>query len=142
MRSKILILLVICLFSSEPFYARTVYQEDSIPRGSKQNTRIYETVRLSSIPRIDGKLDDDCWMNTGEWSGGFLQQRPVEGAKPSQETYFKIFFDDRYIYIGIRACDDPELIDYRPAKRDQMGGDLVGVNFDTYLISAQHMNSA
>jgi hypothetical protein len=135
MGSKIFILLVICLFSSEPFYARmthTVYQEDSIPRGSKRNTRIYETVRLSSIPRIDGNLDDDCWINDGEWSGGFLQQRPVEGAKPSQETYIKILFDDRYIYIGIRACDDPELIDFRPAKRDVQAGDLVGINFDTY----------
>lgn len=84
------------------------------------------------IPRIDGKLDDDCWINNGEWTGGFLQQRPVEGAKPSQETYIKLFFDDRYIYVGIRACDDPELIDFRPAKHDQQAGDLVGINFDTY----------
>jgi hypothetical protein len=136
MRSNLLIILLVCLFSSEPFYARMthpVYQEDTIQGGSGQNTRIYETSRLSSpIPRIDGNLDDDCWINDGEWSGGFLQQRPVEGAKPSQETYIKIFFDDRYIYVGIRACDDPELIDFRPAKRDNMGGDIVGVNFDTY----------
>ena len=134
MRSNILLLLVICLFVSEPFYARmtdTVYRQDTIT--GNQNTRIYKTVRLTSVlPRIDGKLDDDCWVNIGEWSGGFLQQRPVEGAKPSQETYIKLLFDDRYIYVGIRACDDPELIDFRPAKRDQMGGDIVGVNFDTY----------
>jgi hypothetical protein len=136
MRSNILTLLLICLFSSEPFYtsiAQTVSQADTIPGGSKQNTRIFETVRLSSmIPRIDGNLDDDCWINIGEWSGGFLQQRPVEGAKPSQETYMKLFFDDRYIYVGIRALDDPKLIDFRPAKRDQQSGDHVGINFDTY----------
>jgi hypothetical protein len=136
MRRFSLLLLTFCLISSGSLYANMRNpdsQGDTISEGIDQDTRIYETVRLSSvIPRIDGKLDDDCWINDGEWSGGFLQQRPVEGAKPSQETYMKILFDDRYIYVAIRACDDPELIDFRPAKRDQMGGDLVGVNFDTY----------
>ncbi|HLN20573.1 MAG TPA: DUF5916 domain-containing protein [Bacteroidales bacterium] len=131
MRSNIFIL-ILCLFNSLVIYAgatHPVYLDDTIPA----DTRVYKTVRLSStIPKIDGNLNDDCWVKDGEWSGGFLQQRPVEGAKPSNETYIKLLFDDRYIYVGIRACDDPRLIDFRPAKRDQMGGDIVGVNFDTY----------
>lgn len=136
MRRNALILLIICLISSEPLYARiapSVYLKDTIPGNSMQNTREYRTVKLSSmIPIIDGILDDDCWINEGEWAGGFLQQRPVEGAKPSQETSIKILFDNRFIYVGIRAFDDPELIDFRPAKRDNQAGDHVGINFDTY----------
>ena len=99
----------------------------------KQGKRTYKTVRISvGIPKIDGRLEDECWLKDGEWSGNYRQQMPVEGAEPSQETELKILYDDHYIYVGIRAYDDPENIIFRPATRDQLGGDMVGVAFDSY----------
>ena len=51
-------------------------------------------------PSIDGKLDDAIWQQ-GTWEGNFSQYIPNENAKPSQETEFKIFHDDTYIYARV-----------------------------------------
>ncbi len=95
--------------------------------------RIYKTQRLTTPkPVIDGKLDDACWQ-TGEWAGEFTQWLPHEGAKPSHPTELKILYDDRNIYVAIRAYDsEPEKIKRHAARRDRLEGDVVGICFDSY----------
>ncbi len=97
-------------------------------------TRIYSTIRIKADkPRIDGVLDDACWLE-GEWTGNFRQQMPAEGAAPSQKTEFKILYDNENIYVAIKAYDnEPEKIDRQMARRDERVGDIVGVNFDSYF---------
>ncbi len=80
---------------------------------------------------IDGRIDDPSWKE-GEWAGDYTQQMPNEGAKPSQPTELKILYDDRHIYIAIRAYDDPALVHRYPGRRDDITGDIVGVCFDSY----------
>jgi hypothetical protein len=94
---------------------------------------VYETVRLSTEkPKIDGKLDDACWA-TGNWAGDFIQWIPKEGAKPSQPTVFKILYDDQNIYVAMRCYDsEPEKIQRRAGRRDELTGDMAGVCFDSY----------
>jgi len=72
---------------------------------------VYTTQRLTtSKPIIDGKLDDECWK-TGEWAGDFTQWIPKEGSRPSQPTEVKILYDDKNIYVAMRAYDsEPEKI--------------------------------
>ena len=53
---------------------------------------------------IDGKLNDGCWMS-GIWGGNFTQLIPNEGAKPSFPTEFKILYDNKNLYVAIRAYD-------------------------------------
>ena len=105
------------------------------PSGRKYPPRIYQTTRLlTEPPVIDGKFDDEAWQQ-GEWSGDYTQQIPVEGAKPSQPTELKIFYDDRHVYVAIRAYDDPALVHRYPGRRDDFGGfavDIVGICFDSY----------
>jgi hypothetical protein len=102
------------------------------PFGRKYPPRVYQTVRLQgSPPSIDGRLDDEAWKQ-GEWAGGYTQQMPTEGAKPSQRTELKILYDDRNVYFAIRAYDDPALIHRYPGRRDDFTGDIVGVCFDSY----------
>ncbi len=104
----------------------------SNPSGRKYPVRIYRTIRLDGKPPvIDGRLDDPAWKE-GEWAGDYTQQLPTEGAKPSQPTELKILYDDRYIYIAIRAYDDPALVHRYPGRRDDLVGDVVGVCFDSY----------
>lgn len=105
------------------------------PSGRKYPPRIYNTVRLSGPPPvINGRLDDPAWKE-GEWAGDYTQQMPVEGAKPSEPTELKILYDDRNIYVAIRAYDNPALVHRYPGRRDDLTGfsaDIVGVCFDSY----------
>lgn len=95
--------------------------------------RVYTTARLQgSPPDIDGKLDDRAWLE-GEWSGDYVQRTPNEGAPPSQRTELKILYDDRNVYVAIRAYDDPDEIYRYPTRRDTWAGDVVGVAFDSYF---------
>ncbi len=102
------------------------------PSGRKYPARIYRTVRLQGKPPvIDGRLDDPAWLE-GEWASDYTQQMPTEGAQPSRPTALKILYDDRHIYIAIRAYDDPALVHRYPGRRDDITGDVVGVCFDSY----------
>ena len=97
--------------------------------------RIYNTQRLvGPPPRIDGHLNDAAWKE-GEWAGNYTQQNPVEGGAPSQQTELKILWDDKYIYMAIRAHDDMTKIARYAARRDATfgAGDVVGVCFDSYF---------
>jgi len=102
------------------------------PSGRKYPARIYQTVRIQGNPPvIDGRLDDPVWKE-GDWAGDYIQQLPTEGAKPSQPTELKILYDDRHIYMAIRAYDNPALVHRYPGRRDDIIGDVVGVCFDSY----------
>jgi hypothetical protein len=120
--------------------ATTLAQEPSAasqanPFGRKYPARVYLTVRLQGQPPvIDGRLDDEAWQQ-GEWSGGFTQQLPTEGATPSHPTELKILYDDKHVYMAIRAHDDPAKVHRYPGRRDDFNNyavDVVGICFDSY----------
>jgi hypothetical protein len=58
----------------------------------------YQTVFTQIAPVIDGLMNDDCW-NLVEWGGGFTQTQPYENKPPTQETSFKILYDDNNLYV-------------------------------------------
>ena len=125
-------LLFLFSYNSESAFSATC-SGDTAKNVLKKPLRIYHTSRLSTEkPLIDGKLNDACWQ-TGEWSGNYTQWIPKEGAKPSQPTQLKIFYDDRNIYVAIRAFDSlPHKIIRRAGRRDEFSGDAVGISFDSY----------
>ena len=87
---------------------------------------------VQAPPVIDGKLDDPAW-DLVDWGGDFIQRQPEDGAAPSQDTKFKILYDAKYLYIGIRAFDlEPDKVARRMSRRDGFEGDLVEVNIDSY----------
>lgn len=96
--------------------------------------RTYFAARITGEPpTIDGRLDDPCWA-TGEWAGGYRQREPVTGAVPTGETKLKILYDNKNIYVAIRA-DDPEMA-RQPrllGNRDEFTGDMVGLAFDSFM---------
>ncbi|MEQ8473082.1 MAG: DUF5916 domain-containing protein [Marinoscillum sp.] len=104
-----------------------LYAQEQSPR------RTYETSFIdNSVPIIDGNLDDDAWDQV-EWAGDFIQRQPEDGAEPSQETAFKILYDAKYLYIGIRAYDtEPAKVVQRMSRRDGFEGDFVEINIDSY----------
>jgi hypothetical protein len=100
---------------------------------AKKEKRIYFTKRINRPPVLDGRLTDAVW-ETVEWSGDFIQRQPYEGQKPSQETAFKILYDDKNLYVAIRAFDkEPEKVEKRLSRRDYFAGDWVEINIDSYF---------
>lgn len=101
-------------------------QQDTV---KKKN---YQATFTSNAPVVDGDLDDDAWQ-AGTWAGDFTQFEPHNGAKPSQNTEFKILFDDNNLYVAVKAYDSkPDSIVRRISRRDNADGDFVGISFDSY----------
>ncbi|MEO1256346.1 MAG: hydrolase, partial [Bacteroidota bacterium] len=83
-----------------------------------QPTKSYTTDRLLSEIVIDGKLDDEAWSQVS-WGGDFVGHDPEYLAEPSQKTQFKILYDAKFLYVGIRAFDtEPDKIVKRMSRRD------------------------
>lgn len=95
--------------------------------------KTYTTKRVNPhSPVIDGHLDDSVWDSV-EFGGKFVQHEPHEGEDPTHETVFKMLYDDKNVYVGIRAYDtEPDKIVRRMSRRDEIDGDLVGVMLDSY----------
>ncbi|HEX7018721.1 MAG TPA: DUF5916 domain-containing protein [Gemmatimonadaceae bacterium] len=122
----VLLAVAACVFT-RPAFAQTP------TAGRAHPPRIYTTQRLvGAPPKIDGHLDDAAWQE-GAWAGNYTQQNPIEGGPPSEKTELKILYDDAHIYVAIRAWDDMSKISAYRGRRDDFGGDQVGVTFDSYF---------
>ncbi|MCD6347091.1 MAG: carbohydrate binding family 9 domain-containing protein, partial [Bacteroidales bacterium] len=87
---------------------------------------------LDKPPTIDGVLDEALWKDS-ERGGDFVQLQPYEGVDPAQPTEFAIRFDENNLYVGIWAYDSsPDSISRRLSRRDNIDGDVIGVDFDSY----------
>jgi hypothetical protein len=95
--------------------------------------RTYQTTFARTVPVIDGLLNDDCW-NLVEWSTGFIQSQPQENKPPSQQTAFKILYDNDNLYVFVRAFDtEPDKISKIMSRRDNFSGDFVWVDIDSHF---------
>ena len=106
----------------------------SVPLSAQTATPLksYKATFTSVPPDIDGVLTDSAWQD-GEWAGEFIQYEPDNGGLASQETEFKILFDENNIYVAIKAFDtSPDSVSRRISRRDNADGDFVGVSFDSY----------
>jgi len=94
--------------------------------------RTYTTQYTKTAPEIDGFADDSCW-NLVEWTGNFTQTTPYENKPPTQQTEFKILYDDDNLYVLIRALDtEANKISKILTRRDGFEGDMVEINIDSY----------
>jgi hypothetical protein len=100
---------------------------------AQTDKKIYTTKRINPHPPvIDGLMDDPVWEKV-PWENNFIQREPYDGVEPTEQTSFKILYDDQNVYITIRAHDSmPESIDRRMTRRDQTEGDILGVWLDSY----------
>lgn len=91
-------------------------------------------LRVSETIKIDGRLDEPAWARA-ETATDFRQEEPNEGQPATERTEVRILFDDRNLYIGIRAFDsDAAHIQARDLTRDSTlsNDDKVEVLLDTY----------
>lgn len=91
-------------------------------------------LRITQPIKIDGRLDEPAWSQA-EPATDFRQETPDEGAPASEKTEVRVLYDDKSIYIGIRAFDsEPKKINARELVRDSSfsNDDVIEVLLDTY----------
>ncbi|MGH1365168.1 MAG: DUF5916 domain-containing protein [Calditrichia bacterium] len=102
--------------------------------GQEDIKKTYTTGRLmSEVIEVDGMVKDAAW-DAVAWGGGdFVVRQPNEGEAPTEQTYFKILYDDQNLYIAVRCLDaEPDKVVRRMSRRDGFEGDWVEVNIDSY----------
>jgi hypothetical protein len=95
--------------------------------------KVYETSKISGkAPSIDAIADDVAWQQV-EWATRFTQREPNDGAPASQETRYKLLFDDNNLYLLVQALDSlPSGVVKRMSRRDTFDGDWIAVSIDSY----------
>ncbi len=104
----------------------------SSPADSVGVKKKYFTNQLTSEITLDGIPEEAAW-DAVEWGGDFTEWQPNEGQRPSQQTNFKILYDEKFLYIAYRCHDTaPDSIVKRMGRRDEFPGDWVEINIDSY----------
>ena len=96
--------------------------------------KTYTTTEInpSNAPLIDGNLSDSIWSSV-DWGSDFIEVDPDENTPPSVQTKFKILYDQKHLYIALKALDpEPATITNRLSRRDGFVGDRINVLIDSY----------
>lgn len=115
--------------------ATTALVSSSAPLLAQISAKRAEAERIprAQAPRIDGRLDEKIWTD-GARIEDFVQQRPLEGAVPSERTRVYIRYDDEALYVGARMFRErPEEILRAVTRRDGSGNaEKIQVILDTH----------
>jgi hypothetical protein len=115
-------------------------QPGSTPRGQspevapvKEVVAPATAVRADRTPVIDGREDDPIWR-TAPATSQFLEFQPTVGKAPRFKTEFKVAYDDRNLFVFVRAFDPhPDSIMTALTRRDVRGpSDQLKVMIDSY----------
>jgi hypothetical protein len=82
---------------------------------------------------VDGRLDEPAWRDA-QAACGFSMWDPDRGEPPSEETVFKVAYDEEAIYFGI-ACFEADCSNIRTklCRRDRISdSDVISLYLDTY----------
>ncbi len=90
-------------------------------------------VPATSPITVDGQISEPVWEQAQSISE-FVQRQPAEGEAPSQRTDARIAFDERALYVAVRAYDsEPNRIVGMLTRRDQMSpSDWIKIVVDSY----------
>jgi len=82
---------------------------------------------------LDGVLDEAVWQEVA-FASDFRQQRPIEGALPSQRTEVRFAYDDKALYVGAKMyVPNPESIISPRGRRDAISNaERIIIALDTY----------
>lgn len=101
------------------------------PQTKEKKTCLAQKVQGETI-KIDGILDEADWK-LAHWDNGFTQHRPHDGRDAEQQTFFAILYDNNNLYVGMKMLDTaPDSIVQRLTRRDNVDGDVAGIEIDSY----------
>lgn len=96
-------------------------------------TTTARAIRAERAPDIDGRTDDAVWQRA-PYMRGFRQFEPGENLPPSFETEAQAAYDDRYLYVLVRAFDPhPDSLNTLLSRRDvKTASDQLKIIIDAY----------
>ena len=65
----------------------------------QERSKTIQVTRVIHPPRIDGKMDDECWTAFQPVSG-FFQYDPRNGVRASEETLVWATYDQNNLYFA------------------------------------------
>ncbi|GGE58453.1 carbohydrate binding protein with CBM9 domain [Pedobacter psychrotolerans] len=114
------------------FFLLLIYSICSAQDIAKQ--RQLPALRTITSPKIDGILDDACWIDV-PIASDFIQIRPNPGKIETQDrrTEMKVLYDDVAIYVYARMYDHPDSVSHELVSRDQIGNaDFISIILDPF----------
>ncbi|MDD9973930.1 MAG: DUF5916 domain-containing protein, partial [Candidatus Poribacteria bacterium] len=122
--------LILCLWGPKVLPADTNYGDSETPAN-----RIIEAVRTETPPKIDGKLDDECWQKSAK-TGELIQFEPQRGEPATQPTTIYVVYDANKLYVAFECFKtDMGNLAANQTRRDSFffSDDHVEVLIDTFL---------
>lgn len=114
------------------FFSSTIAQESTKIVVPPEKSAPVTIPKFDSEPTIDGKLDDEIWQKAAVFKN-FYQIQPGDNIAPSRETIGYVGYDEKNLYVGIHAFDEPDKIRATVAKRDDIfADDRVRFTLDTF----------
>jgi len=106
---------------------------DSVRRDPAPLLRSAKATRTRDPIIIDGRADDPAWTSANVITG-FRVYSPTEDGEPTFRTEARVLFDDRNVYVHVRAFDPhPDSIVGLLSRRDvQTASDYLTVAIDSY----------
>ncbi|HEX6939073.1 MAG TPA: sugar-binding protein [Longimicrobiales bacterium] len=103
------------------FHAGASAPQAIAPAGDPAAPRPATAQRADVPPTIDGRNDDAVWEAAPRFTE-FRQFEPRVGVAPSLETAFQVAYDERNLYVYVRAYDPhPDSIMRALSRRDVRG---------------------
>ncbi len=89
--------------------------------------------RIINAPKIDGILNDPCWLQASTESN-FIINEPAWGKKAIDPTEVKIVYDNQAIYVHAMMYDAmPDSVAHELGGRgDEVNADFFSITLDTY----------
>ena len=129
-----LVVIAILVLSGKAEAQQLVRREGTSPNAARPAaTTVATAIRAPSSPTIDG-LDADALWKDAPAVDGFRQFDPKEDAEPQQRTEARFAYDDRNLYVLVRAFDNqPDSIMALLSRRDERTqSDYIRVIVDSY----------
>ncbi|MBD3349024.1 MAG: hypothetical protein GF400_07495, partial [Candidatus Eisenbacteria bacterium] len=114
---------------------RCLTQGDPRCDGRGADTPAVNALRLDEGESVslDGRLDEPFW-HEAQAAYGFRTWDPTRGEEPTEQTIFKVVYDDEAVYFGVASLHgNGSRMRGRLCRRDRIGGsDMISLYLDTY----------
>jgi len=124
---------VACLSVARAWAQGPVPTSSTVPALSPARVTVGRAIRATSAPVIDGRDTDAIW-ETAPRIDEFRQYDPAENVAPTFRTEARVAYDDRFLYVVVRAWDPhPDSIVSLLSRRDvKTNSDQIKLFIDAY----------